>query len=186
MAGRGGDDDGVIWRVFLPAVVAIADFACHLLVGQPLQPVAGLPTQRLDDLDGVDRPDQSGQHSRLVTRAGADLQHGIARLCHQQVSHQAHDVGLRDGLAVADGQRAVVIGVRLLRIGDEFVPRHLAHHRHHAPVQRVPAAGCAGSGRDGGNLLHHVGALGCACVLGAGAAPWQRHGQGGSEQEEGG
>ncbi len=65
--------------------------------------------KRLDDLDGKDVRCQLRQDRGLVARAGADLEHLRLRRQLQQLGHQRHDVRLRDRLAVADGQRRVVV-----------------------------------------------------------------------------
>src|SRR5205807_9638788 len=49
----------------------------------------------------------------LIADAGADLQRHVARLQLEQIGHQRYDEGLRDGLAVADRQRRVEIGIGL-------------------------------------------------------------------------
>ena len=86
----------------------------------------------------VHLPDQLGEHRRLVAGAGADLEHDVLRRGAEQVGHQRHDEGLRDGLAVADRQRAVLVGAGGLLGGDEGVARHAAHRRQHARVDPGP------------------------------------------------
>jgi hypothetical protein len=51
----------------------------------------------------------------------------MVRLHAQQVGHQRDDERLRDGLAIADRQRSVGIGVAAQSVGHEFVPRYVAH-----------------------------------------------------------
>ena len=55
-------------------------------------------------------PQSSRQHRRLVAGAGADLQRAVGRPDLRQLGGARHHVGLRDGLAVADRQRPVVVG----------------------------------------------------------------------------
>src|SRR5690606_36504270 len=65
---------------------------------------------------------------------GADLQHAVARLDPGGLRHQRHDVGLRDGLAGANRQRAVLVGEILHAGADETLARHRAHGGQHARV----------------------------------------------------
>src|SRR5213080_3147334 len=46
----------------------------------------------------------------------------------QRRSHGCHDVGLRNGLTVADGQGKVIIGVQSQLLRHEFVPEQLRLH----------------------------------------------------------
>src|SRR5690606_35670543 len=66
--------------------------------------------------------------------AGADLEHAVVRFDLGGLRHQRHDVGLRDGLARADRQRAVLVGEILHAGADETLARHRAHRGQHARV----------------------------------------------------
>jgi hypothetical protein len=91
------------------------------------------------------------QHRRLIAGARPDLQH--ARLGAgegERLAHQGHHVRLRDGLALADRERRVLVGVRQQLGRHEAVPRHAAHGIEDA---RVAHAACFELPR------HHVLAL---------------------------
>jgi hypothetical protein len=70
----------------------------------------GRAGQRAVPVDGVDPAGQLAQDRRLVARAGADLQHGVARLHVQRLCHEANDRGLADRLSAGNRQRHVLIG----------------------------------------------------------------------------
>ena len=132
--GRRGHDDRVERRGLGPAVVTVAEARLHAVVAEPREPPAGLPGQRLHDLDGVDLCGQLREHRRLISRAGADLEGAPAWLDLEQVGHERNDVGLRDGLAVTDGQGAVRVGGGARLLGNELVPRHPFDRSHHRGV----------------------------------------------------
>jgi len=111
--------------------------------------------QRRYDLYRVHRLRQFRQHRRLVAGTAADFQHCLAGLEIQQFGHRRDDIGLGDGLAVADGQRPVFVGVGLLVGRHELVARHPVHHRQHAGVD---ADGIAEPGHRG-DFLDHLLAL---------------------------
>src|SRR5205807_2084360 len=75
----------------------------------------------------------------LIADAGADLQRHVARLQLEQIGHQRYDEGLRDGLAVADRQRRVEIGIGLQPQRHEFVAGDLAPRPDHLGSERGPA-----------------------------------------------
>ena len=56
----------------------------------------------------------------------------MVRLNVERLGHERDDVGLRDGLLVADRQRRIVVGVGALRLGHEQVAWHPAHGVEHA------------------------------------------------------
>ncbi len=82
------------------------------VVAQPGQPAPGRLAQGLDNLQGVDLMAQLGQHGRLITGTGAKLKYLARLLQAEQIGHQRHDIGLGDGLAMPDGQRAIGVGCR--------------------------------------------------------------------------
>jgi len=136
LAGGGGDDDGVERRVFLPAVIAVADAHLDVAVTKPRKPFPGKPPQRFDDLDGERLGGKLTEDRRLIAGPGADLQHLRPGCQTQQVRHQRDDVRLRDRLAVADGQGAVEIGQAAKDLGHELVAGDLRHNIHHRRVER--------------------------------------------------
>ena len=84
--------------------------------------------------DGVDLAGHPPEDRGGVSRAGTDLQHAVAGLELQPLDHQRDDVGLRDRLAVLDGQRTVPVAHLTVRVGNEAFPGHLAHRIKHPLV----------------------------------------------------
>jgi hypothetical protein len=76
----------------------------------------------------------------LVARPGAHLQHALGAREGEGLGHQADDERLRDGLAGADGQRRVAVGVGAVLGRDELLAGHRADRREHALVVHTLAA----------------------------------------------
>ena len=104
------------------------------MVAEPVEHAARPTDQRVDPLDGVDAQTETAEDRRLVAGAGADLQHPLGAFELQGLGHQGDNVGLGDGLAAADGQGKVPVGMGLHGVLDEQVPRHLAHGLEHPRI----------------------------------------------------
>lgn len=74
-----------------------------------------------DAFDGVDVGGEVGEDCGVVAGAGADFEDGVVGLELEAVGHEGDDVGLGDGLAVADGVRAVGVDVVAGAGGEEEV-----------------------------------------------------------------
>ena len=79
--------------------------------------------------DREHHPGKPRQDRRLVTGAGANLEHAVVRLRRQRFGHDRNHVGLRDGLSFSDCERMVFVGLVPQRLGHEEMPRHGAAHR---------------------------------------------------------
>jgi len=79
------------------------------------------------DFKGGDPFDHGGQNRCLVAGAGADFQNMIAAFKIQTFGHESDDVRLRNGLAFADGQRVVLVGVGTLARRHEAVAGYPLH-----------------------------------------------------------
>ena len=102
--------------------------------------------ERRDDLDRVDLGHDLRQHRGLVAGAGADLEHAAAGRRPASASViQRDDVGLRDRLAVADRQRAVLVrrgaGPRRVRTG--AAARAASRRARARRARRAPRSGRA-------------------------------------------
>jgi hypothetical protein len=95
----------------------------------------------------------------------------------EHVGHQRHDEGLGDGLAVADGQRPVLVGVGGQLGRHEGVPRHAAHRLEHARVDRGPAQG-ASARRACSSMVRTITSRAPACGSAAPARGRPRAGRG--------
>ena len=67
----------------------------------------------------------------MIAAARADFQHTLYAVQLQELRHEGNNVGLGNRLAVADGQRHVGVGQRLLVCGNELMTRQAFHHREH-------------------------------------------------------
>ena len=84
--------------------------------------------------DGIHLFGKQTENGRLVARTRADLEHAVFRGEVEQLGHIGDNVRLRDGLAIADGQRTVLIRrVPQLR-GHKLMARHFAHCLQHTLV----------------------------------------------------
>jgi len=82
----------------------MADAKCH-------EAFEGFVEERFDSLDGVDLSGEAGQDCGLIAAACADFQDAVSALDIEMLSHESDNVGLADGLAVADGGCAVGVSV---------------------------------------------------------------------------
>ena len=85
-------------------------------------------------LDGHDLHRELSKNCRGVAGAGAHLEHPRLRSDPRRLRHQRNHVGLRDGLALANRQRIVVVGGFGKLGGHEGFARHAAESRQHALV----------------------------------------------------
>src|ERR1035437_4296097 len=122
---RAGDNDGVERRGLGPAFVAVTRARVDIGVTEPFEAGGGLVGQVLDDFDGIDLRGPFGEHGRLVTGAGANFEHAIRRLWLELLGHKGDDISLRDGLAVADGERTVLVRLGTQVPGHKLMARHL-------------------------------------------------------------
>ena len=94
--------------------------------------------QRSHTLDGNDFTENLREYGGRVPTSGSDFeQSGLARIrdgLERQFRRSRDDVRLRDRLAVADGQRRVLIGTTGKRLVDEQVPGYVAHRIEHTAV----------------------------------------------------
>ncbi len=103
-----GDDDLVERRRLGPAEIAVG--AAGRDVGifavsrgdQPVVDATGARRELRNDLDRVDARGEVGEQRRLVSGAGADLEHLLAVAHLERTGHPAHRAGRGDGHAEAD------------------------------------------------------------------------------------
>jgi hypothetical protein len=79
LVAAGGDEDRVERRFVGQAEAAVAGDDRDIVVAERLDPLRGLPGQRLVPLDREDLPGDAAHNRRGVTRARADLEHPVAR-----------------------------------------------------------------------------------------------------------
>ncbi len=139
-----------------PSVVTVADTDLDIAVTEVFEPFPGVESEFLDELDAVDLIHQLREDRGLIADAGADLQRHVARLQLEQIGHQRYDEGLRDGLAVADRQRRVEIGIGLQLQRHEFVAGDLAHRLDHLGSERGLAELSRQEYRIGHDLGNHL------------------------------
>ncbi len=72
--------------------------------------------------DGSHLAGEPGKDRGLIPGARANLEHAMLRLRSQQFGHNGHDVRLGDGLPVRDRERAILVRVGPLGVGNEKMP----------------------------------------------------------------
>ena len=72
-------------------------------------------------LDGIDLVRQVGEQGRLIARAGANLEHPVGRLHIDGRGHAADKMRARDGDAIADVEKGVIVGSRPVAIEDKLL-----------------------------------------------------------------
>ena len=99
---------------------AVADDHLDIVKAERLQPRPRRLGKRAIALDADHLAGEPRQDRRLVARAGADLEHAMLRLHVELLGHVGDDVGLADGLAAGDRQRAIRIGGRRMLGGTKY------------------------------------------------------------------
>ena len=123
----GRDDDAVKRSLLRPTIAPVPYPKMDVVTFQGFENSLCLASQLRDALHGEDLAGQPAEDGRLVAGAGADFQHPVPRVQSQYLAHVGHDVGLGDGLALTDAQRAVAVGQLQHIIRHEAVAGHLAH-----------------------------------------------------------
>ena len=133
---RGGsrDDDRVEGCAIRKADAAVADVDIDVCMAEAAESGLSRGRERGLALDGVYMSSKFRQKRSLITRAGANFEDGVVGRQAKQFEHESNDVGLRDGLAFADGERVVVVGLIAVGRSDKLVARDLAHGGEHALV----------------------------------------------------
>lgn len=121
-----------------PAHRAIAEAEVNIAEALGEEALEGAVQKRLDALDREDLAGQLGEDGGLIAAAGADLEDAVRRAKIEALSHEGDDIGLADGLAVANGGSAVGVGVGF-ELGREVILAHdHAHGVQHADVGDSP------------------------------------------------
>ena len=171
MAGRAGDDDGVVGPGLGPAEVPVSVPCPHPVIALAAQQAPGPFQQGFDDLHRVHVGCKVGQHGGLVARSGPDLKHLRSRIQFEEFGHIGHDVGLGDSLAESDEKRCVFVGQAPGLFVDEHVAGRFPHgfeygrvrhpgrlvqdHLDHARPLVPPLAGGTGTRRRPGRVRHY-------------------------------
>jgi hypothetical protein len=78
-------------------------------------------------LDGEDLRGKFGEQSSDVAGTSADFENLVGRPELKGFEHDGNDVGLRDGLAVANGKRMIFVSLGAARFRDKFVAGDAKH-----------------------------------------------------------
>jgi len=121
MESGGGDKDGVERSVGWETECAVAGNYLDIGVAE-----RGENGTRVGGQGGVtfNRENLCGKFAEEgsnVSGTGTDFEDSVGRGELEGFQHDGDDVGLRNGLAVADGQRVVVVGFGAEGLGNEFV-----------------------------------------------------------------
>jgi hypothetical protein len=135
--GRGRHEDAVEGRLIGQAETAIAGQHGDVAEAHLREQDLGRAHQRPVAVDGVDPARELAEHGGLVARAGADLEHLVARLHVERLGHQPHDRGLADRLPAGDRQRHVLVGAVGEMAFHEGAAVDLFHGLKHARVRHA-------------------------------------------------
>ena len=149
---RSGHHDRVERCLLGPALIAVTVHHLDVGVSQRLEAVARVLGQFGDDFDGIHPSRNFGQHRRLIAAASADLEHPVVGFEVEEIGHHRDDIGLRDGLFVADAERPIDVSRAALPFRNELVARDARHRRHHPLREPVPAGPRPGFTRFGLDL----------------------------------
>jgi hypothetical protein len=126
--------DRIVGRARLVTPAAVAHHQLDVLDTQFGQRRASVLDQLGDPLHADDSTGELGQHGAGVARSGPDFEHALGSLQLERLADRGHHPGLGDRLAVPDREGRVGIGPGTHVLGDEQLPRHLAHRPEHALV----------------------------------------------------
>ena len=115
----GGDDDGIVRRMFRPALGAVAMQDVDVVVTEVGQGFRRLFGKLAEALDRVNLRGYFRQHCCRIAGARADLEDFFAALEHQGFRHEGDDIGLGDGLFARDRERRILIGEFAQVLGQE-------------------------------------------------------------------
>src|ERR1700740_3046041 len=91
-------------------------------------------------LNGNDLGGKFGEQRGYVARTGADLEYPAGGSEVKGLQHHRHDIGLGDGLVIADRERMVFIRLGAIGCGNEFFAGDTKHGVEHTRVANTTAA----------------------------------------------
>src|SRR5260370_8018372 len=77
---------------------------------------------------------------RHIAGTGADFENAVGSLKSKVLEHRGHDVRLRDGLPLADGQWMILVRVLPKSLRNKLVSRHFAHSLKNPPIPNATIA----------------------------------------------
>ena len=141
----GGDHDGVEGGMVVDSFSTVVGQDIDVLYPQLGQHDTGTFGEGPESFHRYDAAGEPGQDGGLVTRPGAHLQNMLVALEFQQGGHQADGERLADGLPMADGQGAGLMGAVLEQFGNEEVSGHFFHGCHDAAIADTGVGQLSGS-----------------------------------------
>jgi hypothetical protein len=130
----GGDEDGVERSVGEKAEGAVSSEDSCIGIAERDKKVASAVGEGRVAFDGEYLRDQFGEQSGDVTGAGSDFENLVGGRELERFEHARDDVRLRDGLAVTDGERMILVSLASVSFKDEFVAGHPKHGLENARV----------------------------------------------------
>ena len=131
---RGGDEDAVVRRLRSVTERRVVIDDAHVPVSQACEQIARGSRERDVALDRDDICGELAEDGGLIAGAGADLEYAIRDAKVEQLGHARDDVGLRDGLSLADRERVVAVRDGTILGADELLPRDVGHRVEDAGV----------------------------------------------------
>ncbi len=121
------NDDAVEGCSVGQASASVSDLDGEVGVSQAAQNVARPNSEFGMTFNGIDMLAQLREQCGLVSGAGPDFENYFFLSQSQKFQHKRDNIGLRDGLGLADGKWIVVIGLLAIRLGYKFVARDTGH-----------------------------------------------------------
>ena len=115
---EGGDAKGAVSR---------NGFYVGVGVAEPCENLTGARGEGVVALNGVHLHRELSQQGGCVAGASANFENFFVGLKLEGLEHERNDVGLRDGLSIADGERMIFVGLGAVLGGNEFVARNAEH-----------------------------------------------------------
>jgi hypothetical protein len=139
IGGGGGDKDRVEGSDGRKTEGAVSGEDADAGVAECGENFAGAIGKGWVAFDGENLRSKFGEQSGNVAGTSTDFEDLFSGCELEAFEHQGDDIGLRDGLAVADGQRMIFVGLGAVRLRDELVAGHAHHGAEDARVGDAPA-----------------------------------------------
>ena len=140
LRGSGRDDDAIEGRVIGTSCGAVTRDDSCVGVAKFAEKLASGGGELGNAFHRVHLVREFSEDGGLISGAGTDFEHPVFGGDVELFEHVADDVGLRDGLGIADGESFVVVSEAAELVGDEEMPGDLFHRGEDAVIVEAAAA----------------------------------------------
>jgi len=99
----------------------------HIAIAKRREKITGALGERRVPFDGKDFCGKIREQRGSVARTGSHFENLVVGRELERFEHERNNVGLRDGLAVTDGKRMILIGLSAASLRNKFVTGYANH-----------------------------------------------------------